>query len=346
MANKPGIWMAALTVTALLLAAGCAGTKPTDAKGSGASTAAAQSGKTYNFKLGHALAIDHPVHPAALAFAKGVEAGTNGRVKIEVVGAGALGSEKDEIEQVRAGGLAIAILSGGAHAFIDQKATIEELPYAFSDHQHAYAAMDGDLGKKVTDLMDSKGLHILGFMENGFRNMTNNTRPITKPGDLRGLKVRSAEVPMRIDMFKMFGASPTAMAFTELFTALQQKTVDGQENPLAIIYSSKFYEVQKYLSITNHIWGSMYLEINANTWKSLPPDIQKVINDEAAKAIAMERKAITDGDQDLLGKLKDKGMQVNQADVPSFQAAVQPLWEQYTPTFGADWMTAVKKYAK
>jgi tripartite ATP-independent transporter DctP family solute receptor len=300
----------------------------------------------YKWKLGHVLAPTHPYNLAAVEFAKAVEKDTNGRVKIEVHPSGALGSEKDMTEQVRFGALEMSLMSTGSMRFIEPKMEIEELPYAWPTRQHAYAALDGELGSKLKSLLEPKGIYILAWLENGYRHMTNNVRPIHKPQDLKGLKIRSAEVQMRLDTFKLLGIQPTPMPFTELFMALQQGTVDGQENPLAIIYSSKFYEVQKYLSLTGHIWGSANFEINKGLWDKLPKDIQTVLQRNAIQYRDYERKLIQQSDSDLIAELKKKGMQVNEVDARPFQAATRPIYEKYGLVFGKDLMDLVAKYSK
>lgn len=300
----------------------------------------------YRWKLGHVLAPTHPYQLAAVEFAKGVEKDSNGRIVIEVHHSGALGSEKDMIDQVRFGAMEMSLMSTGSMRVIEPKMESEELPYAWPTRERAYAALDGDLGQRYKSLLEAKGIHVLAWAENGYRHMTNNTRAITKPEDLKGLKIRSAEVQMRLDTFKLLGVLPTPMAFTELFMALQQRTVDGQENPLAIIYSSKFYEVQKYLSLTGHIWGSANFEINKALWEKLPADLQNIIQKNATKAAENERRLIQQSDNELVAELKKKGMQVNEVDTRPFKAAIQPVYEKYSSIYGKDIIDTINKYSK
>jgi tripartite ATP-independent transporter DctP family solute receptor len=300
----------------------------------------------YRWKLGHVLAPTHPYQLAAVEFAKGVEKDSNGKITIEVHSSGALGSEKDMIDQVRFGAMEMSLMSTGSLRVIEPKLESEELPYAWPTRERAYAALDGELGQRYKALLEAKGIYVLAWAENGYRHMTNNTRPITKPEDLRGLKIRSAEVQMRLDTFKLLGVLPTPMAFTELFMALQQRTVDGQENPLAIIYSSKFYEVQKYLSLTGHIWGSANFEINKPLWDKLPQDLKDVLQKNATKAAESERKLIQQSDNELVAELKKKGMQVNEVDTRPFKAAIQPVYEKYQAVYGQDIIDTIAKYSK
>jgi TRAP-type transport system periplasmic protein len=299
----------------------------------------------YNWKLGHVLAPTHPFQLAAVELANAVEKDSNARIKIEVHHSGDLGSEKDLIEQIRFGALEMGLISTGAMQVIEKKMEIEELPYAWPTRQHAYAAFDGELGKRLKELIEPKGIYILAWAENGYRHMTNNVRPITRPDDCKGLKIRSAELQMRLDSFKLLGIQPTPMAFTELFMALQQGTVDGGEAPLAVIYSSKFYEVQKFLSLTGHIWGSANFQINKNLWDKLPKDLQEIVQKNAIKYAEYERKLIQQSDVDVIAELKKKGMKVNEVDTKPFKAATSPIYEKYGETFGKDLMDLVKMYS-
>ncbi len=297
-------------------------------------------------RLGHAMAPSHPLNVAVVEFAKAVEKETQGAIKVEVKDSGVLGGERDMFEQVRMGALDIALLGTGAGMSLEPKLQIEELPYAFQTHEQAYAAMDGEVGQKLADILAKKNLKVLGFYENGYRQMTNRVRPINKPEDMTGLKIRSAELEMRLDMFRLLGASPIPMAFTELFTALQQGTVDGQENPLAIIENSKFYEVQKYLSLTNHIWCSFIMVMNQDLFNSLSPEQQTVIKRNAEKYRDMERELIRKGEEGTLKNLKEKGMEINKVDIKPFRQAVNPIYEKYKTVFGEDLMRSMQKYMK
>ena len=298
------------------------------------------------WKLGHVMPPSHPYNLGATEFAKLVEAETKGQVMIEVHHSGSLGSEKDMIEQLRFGALEVGLISTGPFAVIEPKMEAEQLPYAWPTRQHAYNAFDGELGKKFKELLLAKNVYVLSWMENGYRHITNNVRPIHKPEDLKGLKIRSAEVQMRLDTFKLMGVLPTPMAFTELFMALQQGTVDGQENPLVTINVSKFYEAQKYLSLTGHIWGSTTLGVNKKVWDKLPKDLQEKVQQCALQAAQYERGLIQKADAELVAELTKKGMKVNEVDVQPFKAIVQPVYEKYKPVFGQEIMDLIGKYSK
>lgn len=295
------------------------------------------------FRLGHVAPLTHPYSTVMAQFAKAVEQETNGRLKIEVVGAGALGGDREMGEQLRLGALDMGLIHTTVLG-LDRRLEIEELPFAWARREQAYAALDGELGTKLLGILDQKGIKGLAWYENGYRQFTNNTRPIRKPEDMKGLKIRSAELKMRVDTFKLLGANPVPMAFPELFTALQQGTVDGQENPLTLIESAKFYEVQKYLSLSGHIWGSVLLMINKTAFARLPKDVQTVLERNALKYREIERAMMQKADTDLVSKLKAR-MQVNEVDKDAFRKAVQPIYDSYRSVFGADLMALVDKYS-
>jgi tripartite ATP-independent transporter DctP family solute receptor len=296
----------------------------------------------YRFRLGHVLPASHPYGVAMEQFARAVEQDSGGRIKIQVVHGGALGGDREMGEQIRLGGLEMGLVHTTVLG-VDPRLQIEELPFAWARREQAYAALDGELGAKLLEILSTKGIKGLAWYENGYRNLTNNVRPIREPSDLKGLKIRMAELKMRIDTFKLLGANPIPMAFPELFTALQQGTVDGQENPLAIIKAAKFYEVQKYLSLSGHIWGSVLLMINKNLWEKLPADLQNILMRNAIKYRDIERKMIQESDETTLVELK-KTMQVNEVDKAAFRKAVAPIYESYRSVFGDDLMKLVEKY--
>lgn len=306
------------------------------------SMAVAAPAKEYGFRLGHVLPASHPYGVAMEQFAKAVEHDSGGRIKIQVIHGGALGGDREMGEQIRLGGLEMGLVHTTVLG-LDPRLQIEELPFAWARREQAYAALDGELGAKLLEILSRKGIKGLSWYENGYRNLTNNARPIREPSDLKGLKIRMAELKMRIDTFKLLGANPIPMAFPELFTALQQGTVDGQENPLAIIKTSKFNEVQKYLSLSGHIWGSVLLMINQDLWEKLPADLQKILIRNAVKYRDIERKMIQESDVKTLAELK-KNMQVNEVDKAAFRKAVTPIYESYRPVFGDDLMKLVEKY--
>lgn len=306
------------------------------------SPAAAQT----TIKVGHVLNQDHSWNVCLLGFAEEVKTATEGRVLIEVFPGAQLGNEKDVIEGLVMQTVDGGLIGGGSFQSIEPKFGIEALPYAWPTHEAAYNALDGELGAYLFAILEKQGVVGLSWWENGFRHMTNNQRPIQKPEDLKGLKIRVTPDKMRLDTFNALGASPMPINFGELYTALQQGVVDGQENPYAIIYSSSFFEVQKYLSPTGHIWGSALLCVNSSVWGKLSKDDQAIVMQLAAKWRDEQRRQTREQEEEFLAKLKEKGMQVAEVDKASFQKAVQGVWTQYEDVFGKELMDLVRKYGK
>ena len=206
-------------------------------------------------RVGHVLAPTHPYQLGLEKFSELVSEKTGGKVKVEVFHSSQLGNERDLIEGLQLGTVEMCIVSTAPLSNFTTQFNVFDLPFIFSETQKTREILDGPIGQEILDTLDAQGIVGLCYFENGFRNVTNNVRPITKPEDLKGLKIRTMESPIHMASFRAMGANPTPMALGELFTALQLGTVDGQENPLAIINTSKFYEVQKFLSITEHFYA-------------------------------------------------------------------------------------------
>jgi len=297
-------------------------------------------------KIGHVLNSDHAWHTNLEGFAKDVAAETEGRVEVKIYPSAQLGNEKDVIEGLTLQTIDGGLIGGGSFQSIEPKFGIEALPYAWKDHQTAYNAMDGEIGEMLLGILESKGIKGLAWWENGFRNITNSKKPIVVPADMQGLKIRVTPDKMRLDTFNTLGASPMPINFGELYTALQQGVVDAQENPLAIIYSSAFYEVQKYLSLSGHIWGSALLCVNSSVWNRLPDGDKVIVEKLAMKWRDREREQIMAQEKDFLAKLTEKGMEINEVDKAAFKEAVQPVWNDYESVFGKELMDLVRKYGE
>lgn len=307
------------------------------------STAGAEQ-KQYVFKLANLAGATSTHGISAQKFAKAVEAESNGKIKINVSHSGGLGSGPDNIEQLRMGTVELALIWPSMMATLDKRFAIEELPYAWSKRWQAHAAFNGELGDKLKEMAESFGIKYLAFWELGYRCLTNNVRPVTKPEELKGIKLRVAEVPLRIDLFKTLGANPIPMTWSEVYTALQLGTIDGQENPLSIIDAHKVYEVQKYLSITNHIWTVAAISVSKKTWDALPGNYQRILRINALKYAAFNNRLVAEGEEKLKKTLISKGMIVNEVDKEPFLKAMQPVWEKYASTFGKEIMDSVRRY--
>ena len=298
-----------------------------------AGTAQSQS---WNFKLGTPTAPDHAYNIGAKKFAELVAQRTAGRVKIDVYPANQLGNERDMVEGLQLGTVDLVVSSTGPLGGFVPQIFVVDLPFLFRDKQHAYKVLDGPIGKELLDAFTPKGIRGLAFWENGFRHITDNVRPIEKPEDLRGIKIRTMENKIHLATFKAFGASPTPMAWSEVYTALQQKTIDAQENPIAVIYTSKINEVQKYLALTGHFYSPAALLMSEKAFAALPEDIRKIMLDTAVECANFERNYLGDTETRQLEELKAKGMQVTTPEKKPFQDAAAPVYKEFESQFGKD----------
>jgi tripartite ATP-independent transporter DctP family solute receptor len=298
------------------------------------------------YRLGHALPTDNPRHLAAVRFGDLVKERTGGRVEVTVYPSGQLGGEQQLAEAVKMGSLDFTA-NGPVFANYVPQYAVFGLPFLFKSYDEAYTAIDGPLGQKMNQLAREKGLFILSIWDSGFRQITTNGKPIAKPGDLKGLKLRTPEEFVNVETFKALGCNVVAMPFTELYLALKQHVVDGQENPLANIYYSKLYEVQKYLTITNHIYANSLLFTSLDTWNKIPKDVQEVMIGAAAESKIMMRKSIQEGDKQFLDELKAKGMIVNTPNIAPFREASRVVYKTLEDRIGKDVIEmAVKSTAK
>jgi tripartite ATP-independent transporter DctP family solute receptor len=297
-------------------------------------------------RLGHVLADTHSWNKASVDFAKDVAEKTEGRVKIEIYPSGQLGTEKEVIEGMQIGTIQGGLIGSGSFQFVEPKFGVIEMPYAWTSREQAFAALDGKLGTTLADLLRPKGIEVLAWWENGFRNITNNKHPIVKPADLAGIKIRVTPDKVRLATFEALGAQPAPLAFGELYSALQQGVFDAQENPLSIIDSSSFYEVQKYVSMTGHIWGAACLTVSSTTWAQISPEDQAIVKEAAVKWGSVQRQMVADNEVALIEKLKSKGMQFNEADKAAFVEALKPIWESEKDVFGPELLEVMDSYRK
>lgn len=302
--------------------------------------------KSRSLKVAHIFSPTHPATKGLLKFKEIVENDTNGDIKVDVYDSGVLGGDVEELQQVIAGTLDAAVIMGiSIWQGYDSRAAIEEIPFLFENEAAAHKALDGEFGKILAEsVLDPIGAKVLCFWENGFRNFTNNKRSIVAPDDMKGIKFRSAQSAIRIKMFNTLGASAIPMAFPELFTGLQQGTVDGQENPLAVIESSKFYEVQKYLSLSGHIYNAGVFIISPKLWNSLSEENQAIVLKASKAGRDYERELLGLENAKTLENLKASGMEVNEVNKEAFIKAVQPVWDDFKKEHGSELLDlAVKK---
>ena len=256
-----------------------------------------------------------PSHPQSIGmqvFKKYVEEKTRGGVKVALYYNSQLGGERESVEQVKAGSLEMATASAGPLTTFNKKFMVLDIPFAFDSYEIAWGVLDGPMGQKLLDSSEGIGLKGLGYLENGFRHVTNNVRPINGPNDFKGIKIRTMEAPMHMENFKVLGSNPTPVPWTELYLTMQQKIVDGQENPLANIWEVKMYEVQKYCSLTGHIYDPMPLVANLAWFNKLPKDYQSIIQKGAILAQNYSRFVNKAREDAIIAKLRSKGMKVNE----------------------------------
>lgn len=295
----------------------------------------AENGITYTLKLGHLQNDNHPYAKGAEKFKEVAEKKSNGKIKVQIFGNSTLGNARDEIEGLQLGTIQMHIGSIAPVANFAPKMGALSLPYLFRDREHAIKVLDGPIGQAVAQGMEDKGIVLLSYMENGWRHTTNNVHPIVKPEDFKGLKMRALESPVYVEMFKALGAQVQTIPFGELYTALEQKVVDGQENPLAQIATNKFYEVQKYLTLDGHTYDPAVVLISKKTLDSMPADLQQVVKDAAKEASDYERKFSEEQEKSYLDQLKKAGMQiVENPDKKAFQSAVQPVYDKFKDKYG------------
>jgi tripartite ATP-independent transporter DctP family solute receptor len=304
-----------------------------------AGTASAQT----VLKVGYATAKDSHYGVGTTAFCDELEKGTQGRYKCQQFPSSALGGEREQIEAVQLGTQDLTNTSTGPLGNFVPEVRIVDIPFLFRDYDHARKVMDGAIGQDILKKMQGKGLIGLAWTENGFRHMTNNKRPIVHASDAAGLKVRTMENKVHMDGYKTFGLLPTPMAFPELFGALQQGTVDGQENPIPVILASKFSQVQKHLSLTGHVYSPAVLILSPKIWDKLSEADRKVFVAAAQKGAVAQRKKVNDDEANGIAQLKKDGMQVvDQVDSDSFRKAVAPAYTAFAKEFGADRISAIQ----
>lgn len=267
-------------------------------------------------------------------FAKLVKEKTNGELEVQIFPAAQLGSERDAVEGLQLGTLEMTLTSTGPLGNFIPEIKLLNLPFLFKDRDEAYKILDGKIGTGIADKFPAIGIRSLGWYENGFRHITNNVRPINSMKDMAGIKIRVMEDSLFISTMKALGASPLPMAFGELYTALEQGTVDAQENPLVNIDASRFYEVQKHLAITGHFYSPAMLLVSEIFYQSLTPAQQKALAEAATLARDFERNLSIEGDKTTEAKLASKGMTVTHPDKAEFVRAVAPVYKAAAKDIG------------
>lgn len=288
-------------------------------------------------KLAHVVNEQDAFHVCALKFKEIVEERTDGEVEVTVFPNAKLGDERTLLENMKMGVVDAGVITSGPIINFIPEFGVFDLPFLFRSPEHAYAVLDGPIGKGLLAKMDEQGWKGLAYGERGFRNLTNSKHPVAEPADLEGLKIRLMENPVYVDTFKALGANAVPMAWTETLTALQQKTIDGQENPLNVIVAFKLYESQDFLSMTRHAYAPNVIMMSKKSWDKLSADQQAIVQEAAQKAAEANRAYDNDKAAEWLAFLKEQGMDVvEEPDLAAFREAVQPIYDKYGADFGED----------
>ncbi|WP_085505762.1 TRAP transporter substrate-binding protein [Thalassobacillus devorans] len=302
-------------------------------------------------KIGSVNSDKHTLYKGYKKFQEIVEKETGGSVKVEIYPNGQLGDDRTMIEGLQLGTLEAVGVSTSMLANWAPQMLAYDLPFAFPNREVAYKVLDGPYGQKAGKTLESEGIVLLSYMENGFRHLTNDVKEVKSPSDIEGLKIRTMQTPMHIDTWKALGANPTPMAYTELFTAMQQGVIDGQENPYGNISVDKFYEVQKYLTETNHVYNPMGLVISKDFFGGLSEEQQKVIKEAAITASNYQRDLNEEKTKEYKKTLIDNGMQITElteGQHQNFLESVQSVYSEYEGELGeeniTEFLSEVEKY--
>ena len=292
-------------------------------------------------KYGHVGPPVHPQHLGALAFAKYVNENSKGEIEVQVFPMGQLGGERSMTEQVQGGTLHMTAITASVLANFVPEIGIIELPFIYPSREAAYQTLDdAEVKARFASFCDAKGFVFIGYTENEFRDLTNSKGPVRKPEDLKGLKIRVVEGPVFIDTFKALGANPTPLPFPEIYNALQQKVIDGQDNPIFTSFMMKFTEVNKFATLTNHILTECPVVVGKRFWNSLKPEQQKLFREAALVQIKVNREENAKNRTKAMEKVKAQGVDVvilTDAEKAAFKQAVQPVLDKYRGVYGADW---------
>jgi tripartite ATP-independent transporter DctP family solute receptor len=287
-------------------------------------------------KFAHFAAVDHPANIGAKQFADKVNARTQGEIQITIFPNNQLGDPVQQAAQIKAGVIDIGLPTEGQLDKYEKAFAVVELPFLFNSRADVFKVLDGPGIAWLAPLAEKQGFITLRNWDYGFRNLTNNVRPVNVPDDVKGLKIRTPpEVQIEAAM-EALGAVVTAISFAELYLALSQHVVDGEENPIPVIYFNKYNEVQKYLALTHHVYNNMILTVSALTWPKLTPAQQTIFREEAASAGDLMRKLMGDQEKDQLAKLQAAGMQITTPDLGPFRAKMAPAYQRVSDYAGAD----------
>ena len=294
-------------------------------------------------RLGFELSLDSAQGVGAKEMARVANQMSNGRIDIQLFPDSKLGSGPQMVDMVRTGQLDIYMGGAGLFSAWEPRMNVFDIPYLFSNVDQAYKVLDSEFGGEILATLEPHEFKGLAFWENGIRSVTNNVRPITKPEDLIGLKMRvMPSNPVHVTLWKLFGTDPTPMPFGEIYPSLQSGKIDGQEHPIAPIYGGKLYEVQRYLSLTQHMYGPLIQVMNLKKFNSLSDKDQKILSKASYAGAVAQRKYSNDNAAKFIAEMKQKGMQVNEVDITAFRVKVRPEIErEFIQKNGDDWLKKI-----
>ncbi|MFS8580170.1 MAG: DctP family TRAP transporter solute-binding subunit, partial [Novibacillus thermophilus] len=303
----------------------------------------------YKISVAHTVPETGSTHLGMEKFEELVETNSDGQIEVEIYPNGQLyASEREAIEAVQAGLIEMTVTASAPVAGFKSEFLALDLPFLFSDHETAYEALDGELGQKLLDLLPDVGLRGLGYGETGMRQFTNSQHPIEKPEDFNGLKIRTMENQVQIETFNALGATAEPFAFGELYSALQQNVFDGMDNPLNLIHQMKFYEVQDYLTVSNHSYTATVAFINDNFFTQLPEELQGVVQDAALEALDYQRGLARQQDDEGL-EVINENMEINELTPEqrnTFIEALEPVYSSFEEEIGAEILELARSYQK
>ncbi len=297
-------------------------------------------------RLAHVVNEQDGFHIAAEKFEELVEERSDGKVNVDLYPNASLGDERTLLEGMQIGTVDMGVITNGPVANFLEEMAVFELPFLFPSPEAAYEVLDGEIGQELLDRLSEVNLKGLAYAERGFRNLTNSERPVEQPSDMDGLRIRVMENPVYTDTFRALGANAIPMAWTEALTAMQQGTIDGQENPVNVIHSFKLYETQDHMTLSRHTYAPALFVMGMSVWNELPEAAQGVIAQAAQEAAEHERRMNADMQAEQLAELRDAGMQiVEEPDLAAFQEAVAPVYEAYGEQFG-DYLPRIREALK
>lgn len=298
----------------------------------------------FKYRLGLNQPVGSPTHVRMVEMAKAIQEESGGALQIDVYPNSMLGSDNEMLKAVRSGELEFYV-AGNNLGTVAEVSELPSLPYIFDDNASVFRALDGELGNFIRQQLESQGLHAFHYMANGFHHLTSSVGPIATAADLRGVKMRTPIYEMPADFFRLYGAEPKGITFNKMYEALRDGVVDAQTDPHGVSVSLKLYEVQKYLSLTNHWWSGFMMVANPSSWKRLPSDLQEMVTRKQRQHALLQREEVDAVNRNGVKFLTSKGMIVNDVDTESFRRQLGGFYEKWRRVYGAEAWLILRRYA-